>query len=83
MSDTPRTDEINGRIQYNTHCYVEMANFARQLERELQEARKDAERYRWLRDVGNDTWIPLGKRPGVSFTHETDAAIDAARKEGV
>lgn len=40
--------------------------------------RKDAERYRWLRDVGDETWVPMGKRPGINFTHEIDQAIDAA-----
>lgn len=45
---------------------------------ELAELRKDAERYRWLRDVGDETWVPMGKRPGVNFTHEIDQAIDAA-----
>lgn len=43
--------------------------------------RADAERYRWLRDAGNETWAPLGKRPGVQFTYQVDAAIDAERKE--
>ena len=38
----------------------------------------DAKRYRWLRDIGDATWIALGKRPGVNFTYEIDAAIDRA-----
>jgi ABC-type phosphate transport system auxiliary subunit len=50
------------------------------LRAENEELRKDAGRYRWLRDVGDETWIPLGKRPNVRFTHEIDAAIDKARK---
>ena len=41
---------------------------------------EDAERYKWLRDVGNANWTPLAKRPSFNFTHEVDAAIDAARK---
>jgi hypothetical protein len=45
---------------------------------ELAALRKDAERYRWLRDVGDETWVPMGKRPSVNFTHEIDQAIDAA-----
>jgi hypothetical protein len=52
-----------------------------ELERENTALRKDAERYRWLRDKCNDfdnpneTWI-LGS-PGFFW----DTAIDAARKE--
>jgi hypothetical protein len=42
--------------------------------------RADAARYRWLRDIGDSTWVPLGKRK-AQFTHEIDAAIDAAIKE--
>ena len=40
-----------------------------------------------LRDVGGgrESWVALGKRPGVNFTHEIgqaiDAAIDAARTQ--
>jgi hypothetical protein len=50
-SDTPRTDQELwvAHDGYSSVGVVE-ADFARQLERELAEARKDAERYRWLRD---------------------------------
>ena len=37
----------------------------------------DARRYRWLRDHGDATWIPLAKRFKASA--ELDAYIDAAR----
>ena len=40
----------------------------------------DAERYRWLRDVGDATWTPLANRRRVNFTHEIDGYIDAAMK---
>jgi len=53
----------------------------KKLRAERDEALADAARYRWLRDVGNETWLALGKRPGVRFTHEVDAAIDAAAIE--
>jgi len=39
--------------------------------------RADAERYRWLRDVGDATWRPFGLRTGYSAA-TADAAIDAA-----
>lgn len=34
---------------------------------------KDAERYRWLRDIGDSTWEPMGAR-----VPEGSAGIDAA-----
>jgi hypothetical protein len=45
-----------------------------------EKAEAEAKRYRWLRDVGDATWVPMAKRPGVNFTHEIDAAIDKAMK---
>jgi hypothetical protein len=50
----------------------------RRLAAENAALRKDAERYRWLRDKGDSTWMAMGRRPGVKFTQEIDAAIDAA-----
>ena len=47
------------------------------LRAQLAERDRDAERYRWLRDVGDSTWTPLMKR-GPSFATNMDAAIDAA-----
>ncbi len=73
-TQTPRTNEINRSIQYNTHCYVEMANFARQLERELSQARKDAERLRFLLSAPGDMTLRLhNTRPDLRL-----AMIDAA-----
>lgn len=37
---------------------------------------KDAARYRWLRDVGDESWEPLAKR-GIPAA-QIDAAIDSA-----
>lgn len=37
----------------------------------------DAERYRWLRDVGDATWRPFALRAGYSAA-TADAEIDAA-----
>lgn len=47
------------------------------LKAERDALRKDAERYRWLRDVGDATWRPFGIREGYS-AEQADAAIDAA-----
>jgi hypothetical protein len=51
------------------------------LEAQLAEARKDAERYRWLK-AGADGWIRLVSGNGFDYpTDKLDAAIDAARGE--
>ena len=84
MSETPRTDAE----QDGSETIDEAFNFARQLERELAEARKDAERYRWLRD--NTCKSSLYEHCGIEgYDTEVmisgevlDAAIDAAMKEG-
>lgn len=44
---------------------------------QLQRMAKDAERYRWLRDVGDATWRPFSRREGYS-AEMADKAIDAA-----
>jgi len=51
--------------------------------KQIEALQADAERYRWLRDVGDASFMALGKRPNVRFTHEIDTAIDAARKGNV
>ena len=38
--------------------------------------RKDAERYRWLRDAGSLTWVPFRSQWKMDAT-QCDAAIDA------
>lgn len=50
------------------------------LRAQLAERDRDAERYRWLRDVGDNTWTPLMKR-GPAFAVNMDAAIDAAMRD--
>ena len=49
MSDTPRTDavETNSKFPESGEYYL-MTSFARELERELAEAKKDTERLDWL-----------------------------------
>jgi len=91
MSDTPRTDAavvsaeyIRREMDYYEHKFI-LADHARQLERELTAALKDAERYRWLREE-EDTIYPYAQvlvRRGVRFSNVLDgegldAAIDAA-----
>jgi hypothetical protein len=60
-----------------------------QLERENEALRKDAERYRWLRDNSHNTpigvyeWVERDGRQQRAWlgSNELDAAIDAAIKE--
>ena len=76
MIDTPRTNafEHNMGSVVDPH-YVVDVEVAQGLERELAEARKDAERYRWLRKGGIDHLLH-------GRLEELDNAIDAAMKEG-
>lgn len=55
MSDTPRTDaqEMDALDSNDVRAW---ASFARQLERELAEARKDAERYQTARCMNVQQW---------------------------
>lgn len=45
---------------------------------EVEALRKDAERYRWLRDTGDATWTPLCERMP---NYDVDSAIDDAMRE--
>jgi hypothetical protein len=70
MSDTPRTDALIYRkntIEMQRH---ELLDLALALERELAEAKNDADRYRYVRSIWG--------LPDEKF----NAAIDAAMKEG-
>jgi predicted 3-demethylubiquinone-9 3-methyltransferase (glyoxalase superfamily) len=59
----------------------EAADEIERLQRELAEARRDAERYRWLRDKSPAKWtIDVGDLPLFKF--DLDAAIDAAMEQG-
>ena len=84
VSDTPRTDvaEHNMGSVVEPH-YVVDAEFSRYLERELVGARKDAERYRWLRERHENTVMDIYNSISPAMKPELlDAAIDAAMKEG-
>lgn len=52
-----------------------------QLERELAEAKKDAERYRWLRDDERGRSLSVSSLEWKNNAELSDAAIDAAMKE--
>lgn len=48
------------------------------------EAGRDAERYRWLRDIGDETWTPFvihGMQTAKSVDAWIDAAIAAAKEK--
>ena len=63
MSDTPRTDAIlplgSGRNPEIQHVALELAGLSRALERELAEAKRDAERVDWLERMHVEARIPL------------------------
>jgi len=88
MKDTPETDaaEHNMGSIVEPH-YVVDVEVAQGLERELVAARKDAERYRWLRDNNRNNSLYEhcgieGEEAEVMISGEVlDAAIDAAMKE--
>ena len=92
MSDTPKTDSaaFSPRTGNQWEELVD-ADFARQLERELAEARRDAARYRWMKMTANpgqpyDIFAKMREAKHLlevynlfCTTHvEWDAAIDAA-----
>jgi len=72
MSDTPRTDALIYRkntIEMQRH---ELLDLALALERELAEAKKDAERYRYVRSIWG--------LPDEKFNDEIDAAMKECGK---
>jgi hypothetical protein len=85
MSDTPRTDiaQHNMGSIVEPH-YVVDADFSRYLERELAEAKKDADRYRWLRawryELSAGLKFPDSETKWID-ENDLDAAIDTAMKE--
>ena len=80
MSDTPRTDAESCWL-FEGLSEVVTADFARGLERELDEDRRDAERYRWLKENASDIrWE--GCHVVRATMHCLDVSIDAAMKEG-
>ena len=87
MSDTPRTDAAEHNMgSIIEPDYVVNAAFSRYLERELAEAKKDADRYRWLRDNTCESSLyehcgEEGCETEVMISGEVlDAAIDAEMK---
>ena len=74
MSDTPRTDSCYQQILDEglglEYAEDELREWSKKLERELAEAKKDADRYRYVRSIWG--------LPDEKF----NAAIDAAMKEG-
>jgi hypothetical protein len=81
-------DYFNAYTADQMHAYATAATAA--LRAEMDALRRDAERYRWLRDNGGDwaicQWLD-DDREGIGYyregraAHVVDAAIDAAMKE--
>lgn len=72
-SDTPRTDTMQ-MDALDSNDVRAWTSFARQLERELQEARRDAERLRFVLSASGDMTLRIhNTRPDLRL-----AAIDSA-----
>jgi hypothetical protein len=66
----------HGFVSHEHNCELYRAEIA-ELRARIESLAADAERYKWLRDVGDSTWEPMSKRihaGGMGI----DAAIDAA-----
>jgi hypothetical protein len=59
------------------HGHSLASNRCCELEEEVERLRADAGRYRWMRDVGDQTWTPMARRV-PDGAKGIDAAIDAA-----
>lgn len=74
---TPETDAHD-----KEHCGLVLPEFARQLKRERDELREDAERYRFVRENPRtimERWEAIFLEPH-EWNAAIDAAIDAAKK---
>ena len=80
-ADCARRDDLRG--MYPSACVVLDMYIAR-LHAINEALRKDAERYRWLRDVGSLTWIPFRSQWRMDAVL-CDATIDVemARSEAI
>jgi hypothetical protein len=90
MNVPARGEPAGGSMAYKLghrearHAAAEIANEADALIADLlarlRAAEADAERYRWMRDVGDETWRPMAARVAEG-AQGIDAAIDAARNQ--
>jgi hypothetical protein len=69
---------VNQMREYAAQAVAERDAEIGRLRGEVEALRADAERYRWLRDKGDTSWMPMAARvpegaPGI------DAAIDRAK----
>ena len=80
MPEIPNPDEVVAYTQFVLTAR-QAADRIEQLERELAEARQDAERYRWLKENATDIrWE--GHHVVRATMHCLDASIGASMKEG-
>lgn len=78
MSDTPETDAFANQLRGLGTGYYEALDFARKLERERDEARKEVERLKWRL---NHCAENIGDLVAIRFaTGASDAEIDSAMK---
>ena len=78
--------ETTKAMEFNFAQYLDVSRMLCEVQDELEEAKKDAERYRWLRQFPNNrneslyAWSISPDRPetSIKYIHYLDAAIDAA-----
>lgn len=79
MNDYPNANELSDSYGELEDNYEKMRTHIAELEAKLAAAEADAERYRWLRDRGDDCQWQNLLRVEVDEFSSLDAAIDAAR----
>lgn len=79
---TPCTPELaeSYAIDAEDEGHHLVAKALRSLAQQVRELTADAERYRWLRDIGDSNWEAFCKRPGFAVPYVIDARIDAAMR---
>lgn len=84
MPEIPNPDEVVAYTQFVSTAR-QAAGRIEELEHELAEARRDAERYRWLRNNSLTLWVAKAADHKYWYSvlgDELDAELDAEMKEG-
>ena len=83
-----KSDQDDETILWQAKEIADKIDRVAELERQLEEARKDAERYRWLRDTSNPDdsrhmiALHINDQQEDASLSGIDAAIDAAMQKG-
>lgn len=72
-----RLEELENEMQEQCRIIGMSAERELSLISKMKSLEKDAARYRWLRDIGDGSWVPFCERTGYSAM-QCDGAIDTA-----